>query len=135
MKIKVSELKQLVKEAVKNVLAESAQQEEEVNEEQALREMIDQVVAEAFSMGKKANHAGGTFGDAGKKEVGPKDSHKAQPDSDSAFPLEEKKKKDGKKPAFLKDKKKDKKIEEAPKAPKSKSAFPFKKWINKHHDF
>lgn len=125
MKIKVSELKQLVKEAVKNVLAERAQ----VDEEEVLREMIDEMVAEAFSE-TKTNHAGGTFGDGGSKKVGPKDSHKAQPDSDSAFPLDEKKKnkkpvflKD-KKPAFLKDKKKEKKIEEAP---KSKSAFPFKK--------
>lgn len=123
MKIKVSELKQLVKEAVKNVLAERAQ----VNEEEVLREMIDEMVAEAFSE-NKANHSGGTFGDGGSKKVGPKDSHKAQPDSDSAFPLDEKKKDTkGKKPVFLKDKKKEKKIEEAPKAPKSKSAFPFKK--------
>ena len=83
--------------------------------------MIDEMVAEAFSE-TKTSHAGGTFGDGGSKKVGPKDSHKAQPDSDSAFPLDEKKK--NKKPAFLKDKKKEKKIEEAP---KSKSAFPFKK--------
>ena len=63
MKMKVSELKSLVQEAVKNALNECNQ----ANEEHELQEMIDSMVAEAFGAKGDSNgaHVGGTFGDGG----------------------------------------------------------------------